>query len=525
MPLAKSKYRQRAVDDLAPVGAEDPERAAALAKHEEGLTVSQDKKANDFATGEVYKGHAVTRLPSGRHYVKTPDLHVETGFANEAEAKKWVDENHQKGEKMKDAIVEPVPIKTSNLVPMPAEEDDKQKYAVNKASDVKSQWQPDSANHEKLDQLHSEVTGKGYKFKYTGSGGQGVMRHIYRKGGSENTRPTAIIAEKKSGNHEVSYRDAAAKATDKTTCRYDGECKWCSQGGDCRSCSWCAALAAKESAKATDSIATLPIQVSGSEPKDHMVRAAQYEIAGDRARALDSYRAAASGYRRTNDRVGETLAREGVAACQSVGYDRQYDHPGAGRVKVCDSAEQALRTAAERTRAGERVHIVDGRTVRPGRAKDDTGGPGPIDNPKEPDVTAPVPDEHLGFKKLEGKLAHEKGVRDPAAVAAAIGRKKYGAEGMAKKSAAARDANAPIHPDMGANAAKNWEPFVEKLKANIDTSRDARVRRMNQETYDDAKRALEGLRNAKDERTFNMWADSLRMAKRKATDSKEVQPV
>ncbi len=47
-------------------------------------------------------------------------------------------------------------------------------------------------------------------------------------------------------------------------------------------------------------------------------------------------------------------------------------------------------------------------------------------------------DEHLGFKKLEGELAHEKGVKDPAAVAAAIGRKKYGAEGMAKKAAAGR---------------------------------------------------------------------------------------
>lgn len=31
------------------------------------------------------------------------------------------------------------------------------------------------------------------------------------------------------------------------------------------------------------------------------------------------------------------------------------------------------------------------------------------------------------FKQLEGKLSHEKGVYNPAGLAAAIGRKKYGA--------------------------------------------------------------------------------------------------
>jgi hypothetical protein len=42
------------------------------------------------------------------------------------------------------------------------------------------------------------------------------------------------------------------------------------------------------------------------------------------------------------------------------------------------------------------------------------------------------------FKKLEGKLAKRKGVTNPGALAAYIGDKKYGKEGMAKKSAAAR---------------------------------------------------------------------------------------
>jgi hypothetical protein len=44
------------------------------------------------------------------------------------------------------------------------------------------------------------------------------------------------------------------------------------------------------------------------------------------------------------------------------------------------------------------------------------------------------------FDKLAGKLSHRKGVNDPKALAAAIGRKKYGAAGMAKKSAAGRKA-------------------------------------------------------------------------------------
>lgn len=45
--------------------------------------------------------------------------------------------------------------------------------------------------------------------------------------------------------------------------------------------------------------------------------------------------------------------------------------------------------------------------------------------------------KHVGFKKLKGKLAR-KGVRNPGALAASIGRKKYGAAGMAALSAAGR---------------------------------------------------------------------------------------
>lgn len=42
------------------------------------------------------------------------------------------------------------------------------------------------------------------------------------------------------------------------------------------------------------------------------------------------------------------------------------------------------------------------------------------------------------FTRLERRLAHRKGVRNPRALAASIGRKKYGSEGMARKAAAGR---------------------------------------------------------------------------------------
>lgn len=43
------------------------------------------------------------------------------------------------------------------------------------------------------------------------------------------------------------------------------------------------------------------------------------------------------------------------------------------------------------------------------------------------------------FKELEGKLSHRKGVTNPGALAAFIGRKKYGAKKMAQLSAKGRE--------------------------------------------------------------------------------------
>lgn len=54
------------------------------------------------------------------------------------------------------------------------------------------------------------------------------------------------------------------------------------------------------------------------------------------------------------------------------------------------------------------------------------------------DADPSMDEKRIGFKKLKKSLAHEKGVKDAGALAASIGRKKYGSAGMAKKSAAGR---------------------------------------------------------------------------------------
>lgn len=43
------------------------------------------------------------------------------------------------------------------------------------------------------------------------------------------------------------------------------------------------------------------------------------------------------------------------------------------------------------------------------------------------------------FKKLEGKLSHEKGVKDPGALAAMLGRRKFGAKRMGEMAAKGKE--------------------------------------------------------------------------------------
>ena len=49
-----------------------------------------------------------------------------------------------------------------------------------------------------------------------------------------------------------------------------------------------------------------------------------------------------------------------------------------------------------------------------------------------------VDESRSKFSKLSNKLAKKKGVTDPDALAASIGIKKFGKEGMAKKAAAGK---------------------------------------------------------------------------------------
>lgn len=49
-------------------------------------------------------------------------------------------------------------------------------------------------------------------------------------------------------------------------------------------------------------------------------------------------------------------------------------------------------------------------------------------------------EKYIGFAKLKGQLARKPGVKNPAAVAAAIGRKKYGKEKFQKMAAAGKKA-------------------------------------------------------------------------------------
>lgn len=45
---------------------------------------------------------------------------------------------------------------------------------------------------------------------------------------------------------------------------------------------------------------------------------------------------------------------------------------------------------------------------------------------------------HIGFAKLAEQLSNKPGIRNPKAVAASIGRRKFGKKGMAAKAAAGK---------------------------------------------------------------------------------------
>jgi hypothetical protein len=100
----------------------------------------------------------------------------------------------------------------------------------------------------------------------------------------------------------------------------------------------------------------------GKDSPDNLLSTAQsQEIAGDRKAALDSYRKAASAFRSTGDQKREAIAREGIDECQRKlvgGVDSTYQHPSSGKVQAFDSADRALTSAIQRTRAGELVRMA-----------------------------------------------------------------------------------------------------------------------------------------------------------------------
>jgi hypothetical protein len=209
-----------------------------------------------------------------------------------------------------------------------------------------------------------------------------------------------------------------------------------------RACTARAEIAVKQSINANKASSKLSFD---SSPEETLAEARQAEVAQDHARALDAYRQAASGFRKVGDSRNEQTARDGIAACQrqaAGGYSDQYMHPSRGKAQAFDSAERALESAVERTRSGEDVELVP-----------DDGRPDDGDL-----MVRPCEDEHEGFAKLEHSLAHRKGITNPDALAAAIGRKKYGVAGMAAKSAAgrAKDSRDP----------KAWA-LVAKIKALV----------------------------------------------------------
>jgi hypothetical protein len=525
-------------DEVQPV---DVEQAVALKKHEDGVTKSQDrgKRARDLKStkSEAYEyalKKGATESEAERFAASYERASTNIGvreFASRTMSFK----------KAKDTEL-PVPIKTSNLVPMPSGEHNEVRYAPRRAGDAEKTY-------------YVPIDGKTYTVRAASEKAAKALAQAQHSQAGLGTRRTGDAKSEADRLEEGPYqrlamavesaREKFKRASREERDRYDLEEKWnkaeealtalenriknlrkSEKAGDAKPNTihpdmgpnaaknwepfveklkanidmsrdarvrrmnqemyddakraleglrnskdersfnmWADSLRmakrkATDSKRATDSLATLPIERSGSEPADHMARAARYEVQGDRARALDSYRAAASGYRTAADGANEAKARDGIAACQAK-FATQYDHPGRGRVKVCDSASNAMRTAVERTRAGEAVSVV-GTTVRPGRArakdvqgesykdrqlrelkeqygsrysdkilreavktgrepwslgtkekhkpaKDDTGGPEQKDNPSDPEDPSPVPTgDTADIKDLERRVEEAK---------------------------------------------------------------------------------------------------------------------
>lgn len=382
---------------------------------------------------------------------------------------------------------------------LPAEERRRLVASSGSAKDAASpDWQPDSPAQWLLDKLHDEMI-KLYngRYRYSSSAGKGEIQHFYH-----TNQGTGVIAERKNGKHGVGFKstdainvspivktvpvsrakhvkDGAPEKLDIVEV-YRGHSIWKvktaggairympqPQGGgvsglyaspeelkaeidrvnkmyysgakdshdpsvdtfDREDAAWIKEL--HEDGKTVAEIKKITgfsdkeinDVISGrvkAKDSDPLSRAQRLEIAGDKVRARDAYAAAVKST--SIDDVARAKARDGVEACK-LNYDR-YTHPESGRVRKYTDRGRALDAAISRTRSGERV-----------RVRDSASGEYVV-SPMESGAGAE--DEHEGFAKLEHSLAHRKGIKDPDALAAAIGRKKYGAAGMTKKAAAGR---------------------------------------------------------------------------------------
>lgn len=456
--VPKKGKDMRSVDNIAPVGTADPERAAALVKHNQGITKSQDRRARDTSVSELE-----AELRRVQEMIRRKFGQGEPTYALEMRRK-------QIEEQLRLAEIKPVggvqdelsvPVKPTTLVPMPSGERNEQLYAPRPVDGLREEvaareeeWKKDKAKKgAEFNKTVSEA-----QQRLAGGKGKDVLRnsctHFKAERGGINckrchrpksahhaaraadassvTAPTGTnIRKNEHDEYEVKLAEwgwnhagvyytndkedaiGTAKAmrehVDKnktgdvlrnSCARFKGKpgsinCARCSrprsahhvatrdanhQGAlvdhkafpsskDPKLCGQCGyACSNPEMHTNADSYGGPAYKAKANDAAQHMQEAVSQEIAGEQVIAAICYRAAERAYVRAGDTVNAARARDGISACQA-GFDAHYEHPGRGYTKVCDSPEAAVRTALERTRAGERVRITDGVVVRP--AEDD----------------------------------------------------------------------------------------------------------------------------------------------------------
>jgi len=79
-----------------------------------------------------------------------------------------------------------------------------------------------------------------------------------------------------------------------------------------------------------------------------------------------------------------------------------------------------------------------------------------LENVLEALIDRTIQEKHMGFDKLKRSLAHQKGVTNPGAVAASIGRKKYGDQAMQHAAETGHELKENPMDDIGKEAESNY---------------------------------------------------------------------